>query len=163
MPTTQKLTNEIITAAIEGFEGQKTRIDQQIIELRAILSGGATEITNTPEDAALGKRGGRRKFSAAARKRMAEAQKARWAAIKGTSEQPEAVTQEPTKAKRKMSAAGRKAIGDATRKRWAMKKAAEKAASKKATAKKAVKSAPVKATKKATAEKTTPAVSQAVV
>ena len=35
MPT--KLTPEIITAAIEGFKAEKTRIDQQIAELRAML------------------------------------------------------------------------------------------------------------------------------
>src|ERR1035437_5430853 len=40
MPT-HKLTPEIITAAIVGFEAQKTRIDDQIAELRAMLSGGA--------------------------------------------------------------------------------------------------------------------------
>src|ERR1039458_7664198 len=39
MPT-HKLTPEIITAAIVGFEAQKTRIDDQIAELRAMLSGG---------------------------------------------------------------------------------------------------------------------------
>ena len=40
MPT-HKLTPEIITAAIEGFEQQKRRIDTQIAELRAMLPGGA--------------------------------------------------------------------------------------------------------------------------
>jgi len=38
MPT--KVTNEILTAAIEGFEAQKTRINAQIAELRETLSGG---------------------------------------------------------------------------------------------------------------------------
>jgi hypothetical protein len=37
MPT--RLTNEIIAAAIDGFEGHKKRIDQQVAELRAMLSG----------------------------------------------------------------------------------------------------------------------------
>src|ERR1039458_3973297 len=121
MPAPQ-LTNEIITAAIPGFEGQKKQIDDQIAELRAMLSGVPAGTAATPEAAASGKR---KKFSAAARKRMAEAQRARWAAIKGKSEQPETATPKPPKAKRKMSAAGRKAIGDATRKRWALQKAAE--------------------------------------
>ena len=35
-----KLTPEIITAAILGFEEQKRHIDGQTAELRAILSGG---------------------------------------------------------------------------------------------------------------------------
>ena len=48
MPT-PKLNAEIIAAAIEGFESQKRRIDTQIGELRAMLSGGRTEGTVTPE------------------------------------------------------------------------------------------------------------------
>ena len=35
----QKLTPEIITAAVEGFEQQKRRIDVQIAELRALREG----------------------------------------------------------------------------------------------------------------------------
>ena len=38
-----KLNAEIIAAAIEGFESQKRRMDAQIGELRAMLSGGRTE------------------------------------------------------------------------------------------------------------------------
>jgi hypothetical protein len=37
----QKLTPEMITAAIEGLESQRRRIDDQIAELRAMLSGSA--------------------------------------------------------------------------------------------------------------------------
>ena len=48
MPT-PKLNAEIIAAAIEGFESQKRRIDTQIGELRAMLSGSRSEGTATPE------------------------------------------------------------------------------------------------------------------
>ena len=113
MPT-PKLTNEILTAAILGFEEQKRRIDAQILELRAMLSGGTSKPTAIAE---VPKRK-RRKMSAAARKRMAEAQRKRWAASKSTSTTPEA-----TKPKRKLSAAGRAAIVAATKKRWAAKRA----------------------------------------
>jgi hypothetical protein len=41
MPT-PKLTIEIITAAIDGFKAQKTRLDAQISELRVMLAGGVT-------------------------------------------------------------------------------------------------------------------------
>jgi hypothetical protein len=133
MPT-QKLTNEIITAAIEGFEAQKKRIDEQIAELRSLLTGGLAEAT---EPVAARKRG---KFSDAARLRMKEAQQRRWARIKGESEPPTAATV-PVKPKRQMSEAGRQAIADAVRRRWAAKKAATEtpvpATSKKATRKKA--------------------------
>src|ERR1035441_10483590 len=83
MPT-PKLNAEIIAAAIEGFESQKRRMDAQIGELRAMLSGGRTEGTTTPEAPTR-----KRKVSAAARRRMAEGQKKRWAAIKAASTTPE--------------------------------------------------------------------------
>src|SRR5664280_170741 len=98
-----KLTNEIINAAILGFESQKTRIDAQIAELRAILDGGTKPTASTPE-APTAKR---RKFSASARRRMKEAQQLRWAKIRGKSEPPAPATPEPAKPKRKLSATGR--------------------------------------------------------
>ena len=48
MPT-PKLTPEIITAAVEGFEQQKLRINAQIAELRAMLTGTPTEPAAAPE------------------------------------------------------------------------------------------------------------------
>jgi hypothetical protein len=139
MPT-QKLTNEIVTAAIEGFEAQKKRIDTQIAELRSLLTGGHEETAAAPN--ATGKRG---RFSDAARLRMKEAQQRRWARIKGAIETPaQAVV--AAKPKRQMSEAGRRAIADASRRRWAAKKSAtetpapgtpKKSTRKKAAAKKA--------------------------
>jgi hypothetical protein len=116
MPT--KLTPEIITAAIEGFEAQKTRIDAQIAELRGVLTGGFAEPAATAEPP----KRKRRKMSAAARARIAEAQRKRWAEWKKQSA-PEAAQESP-KPKRKLSAAGRKAIIAALKKRWALKRAA---------------------------------------
>jgi hypothetical protein len=115
-----KLNRNIIEAAIVGFEHQKTQIDNQIAELRAMLSGGSTPTAAMPE-AAPGKR---KKFSAAARRKMALAQKARWAAIKGTSP----ATPKPAKPKRRISPEGMKRIIAATKKRWAAKRAAAKKA-----------------------------------
>ncbi len=111
----QKLTAEIINAAIEGFESQKRRIDSQIAELRQLLTGGR------PESAASGAPVRRRKMSAAGRRRIAAAQKARWAKIKGEAEP--ASSPAPAKQRRKLSAAGRKAISEATKRRWALKRA----------------------------------------
>jgi hypothetical protein len=116
MPTT-KITTEIIHAAILGFEEQKSGIDLRIAELRAMLPGGSTSGASEPTPAT------RKKFSAASRRKMALAQKARWAKIKGRVAAPS----ESVKPKRrKMSAAARKAIGDAQRKRWAVQKAGAK-------------------------------------
>jgi len=109
-----KLTPEVIAAAIQGFEAQKQHLDAQITELRAMLNGQQPSAESTP------RKGTRRKMSAAGRKRIAEAQRKRWAAAKGAS-----VPAAPaTKPKRKLSAAGRAAIVAALKKRWALKRAA---------------------------------------
>src|ERR1039458_9842120 len=105
MPT-QKLTPEIITAAVLGFEQQKTHIDAKITELKAMLPGGSSESAATTE-APTRKR---KKFSAASRRKMALAQKARWAKIKGESEPSTPAKPEAAKPKRKLSKAGRAAI-----------------------------------------------------
>jgi hypothetical protein len=136
MPT-PRLTSEIITAAIDGYETQKSRLDGKIGELRAMLEGGPGGAAATPE--APTKKG---KISAAARRRMAMGQKARWAKIKRESQPPAPATPEVTKPKRKLSATGRAAIVAALKKRWAAKKAANQAekpvGAKKSTPKKAV-------------------------
>jgi hypothetical protein len=118
-----KLNTAVIEAAIVGFEHQKTQIDNQIAELRAMLSGGPVEIPATPEPT----KPTSRKRSLAVRRRMALAQKERWAKIKGESEQPPPAAVVAPKPKRKLSAAGRAAIIAATKKMWAAKKAAAKA------------------------------------
>jgi hypothetical protein len=117
MPT--KPTNELLTAAIEGFEEEKRRLDSRINEIRAILSGTPAKAGATPEAPT----GRRKKFSAASRRKMALAQKARWAKIKGESEPSTPATSESANPKRrKMSAAGKRAIAEAQRKRWAESK-----------------------------------------
>jgi len=120
-----KLTHEIIAAAVEGYEAQKIRIDGKIAELRAWLTGGPAETAATPE-APTRKR---RKFSAASRRKMALAQKARWAKLQGESEPS---TQEAApKKKRKLSRAGRAAIIAATKARWDRVRAAKATPAKK--------------------------------
>jgi len=157
MPT-HKLTPEILIAAIEGFEQQKLRIDAQIAELRAMLLGGPTE----PVAASQVPKGKRRKMSAAARKRIGDAQRKRWAESKKPSGPPlqSAATSEAPKRKRKLSAAGRRAIAEATKKRWAAFHAAKEAATpvvaKKGAAKKVAAKAPVKVAANKTVRKKSP-------
>ena len=115
MPT-HKLTTEIITAAILGFETQKHKLDTQIAELRALLSPADSTAAVEPAKRPL------RKLSDAGRRAIAEAQRKRWAAAKG-----ETKAAAPKKAKRKLSAAGKAAIVAALKRRWAAKKAAAKA------------------------------------
>ena len=133
MPT-HKLTPEIINAAVEGFEQQKLRIDVQIAELRQMLTGTPT---GTAASSEVPK--GKRRMSAAARKRIGDAQRKRWAAVKKTSSP---VAPAAAKPKRRLSAAGKAAIVAALKKRWAAKKTTpavvKKAAVKKTVRKKAL-------------------------
>jgi hypothetical protein len=103
MPT-HKLTPQIINAAVLGFEQQKRRIDDQIAELRATLSGASPEMAAIPE-APTRKR---KKFSVAARRRMKEAQQRRWAKVRGESEPPAPSAME--KPKRRISEEGMRRI-----------------------------------------------------
>jgi hypothetical protein len=116
-----KLNQELITAAIDGFEEQKKRINAQIAELRQVLTGGPVS------DGADSSRptSKRRRMSAAARARIAAAQRKRWAAQR-TSGSASDTTSSPVRKERKLSAAGRKAIIEATKKRWAAVRAARK-------------------------------------
>jgi hypothetical protein len=115
----KKLNNEILAAAIEGFEAQKKRIDAQIAEVRQLMTGGSAEPAATPEPART-----RRKMSAAARKRIAEAQRKRWAESKKESgAAPQVAKSAVQKPKRKLSAAGRERIIEATKRRWALVRA----------------------------------------
>jgi len=109
----------MIEAAISGFEAQKVRIDDQIAELRSMLSGspaaGAVTSVNGRK---------RRKFSPEAVQRMREAQQRRWAKARGESAPAKAAGVSKPKKKRRLSAEGRKRIIEALKKRWAAKKAA---------------------------------------
>ena len=113
-------TPDIIAAAIEGFEAQRHRIDEQIAELRAMVSGQLSTTVVKPSREATGKR----KFSAGSRRKMALAQKARWAKLRGETAAPVAI--EAEKPKRHLSEEGRKRIIAATKKRWRLQKAVKK-------------------------------------
>ena len=122
MPT---VSNDVIEAAIAGFQAQKQHIDAKIAELRGMLNGAHAAPVKALE---AGQK--KRKFSAAALKRMREAQQRRWAKVRGESSAPAGLAAKVAKTttpKRKMSAAGRKAIADAQKKRWAAQKASAKA------------------------------------
>src|SRR5947209_7760696 len=119
----KELNRQILLAAIDGFEDHKKKIDDQIAEVRAMLSdspnGSARHSSATPAEPLTDRP--RRKMSAATRKKMAEGQRKRWASkVSAEPAAPKAVK----KPKRKLSAAGRAAIVAALKKRWAAKKAA---------------------------------------
>ena len=128
----RKLTPEILSAALKGLEAQRDRVASQIAEVRRLLGGAHAPASSAAEAPT---RKPRRKMSAAARKRITEAQRKRWEAFRKTSEPVPAPARKqiaktakaaPTQ-KRTMSAAGRKRIAEAARKRWAeFRKAAAK-------------------------------------
>src|SRR5260370_35723002 len=105
MSTTHKLTETIILAAIEGFESQKQKLDIEIAELRAMLDGGSAGTSATPEPPT-----GKRKISAAPRRRMALGQKARRAKLKEDSDPPAQATTDVAKPKRRITDAASKTI-----------------------------------------------------
>ena len=78
MPRPKKLmqNSELLEAALAGLQLKKQQLDEQIREVRALL-GGAPGRKARPMSGAA-KNGGSR-LSPAARKRIAAAQKRRWA------------------------------------------------------------------------------------
>jgi hypothetical protein len=83
LPRGKKLDPAILEAALAGLEAKRRRLDEQITQVRSLLgsprrgrprAGGADSV---PSVAQAPKK--RRTMSAAARKRIALAQKKRWA------------------------------------------------------------------------------------
>jgi hypothetical protein len=142
------------------LRAERDQIDFAIAALEA-LGGGASAVKSTPKGvkAAQVKAAPtvkKRVISAAARKKMSEAAKERWAAKKKTAK-PKASAKQvvPKKAapktakKRVVSPESRKKMAEAQQKRWAKKKRAVKAAAKKVAAAAPVASASVKEVPKA--------------
>jgi hypothetical protein len=120
---------DVLSDIIDQLERQKTAIERALTALRQIegiaVPANTVEV-NLPATAEAPTLK-RRKFSAVSRRKMALAQKARWAKIKGETESPSPVTPEPRKPKRRISAEGMKRIIAATKKRWRLQKAAARA------------------------------------
>lgn len=135
---------------LADLRAQRSRIDNAIAALEAL--NGTKPLGNghdlpaplgKPAAALEAKQAGkavRRTMSAAARKKIAAAQKARWAAKKTlTKPSLDAKQAAPKKAvtkiaKRVISAESRKKMAEAQKKRWAKKKKAAKGVAKKASA-----------------------------
>jgi hypothetical protein len=96
----------LLQAALLGFEHMKRDVEEKIAEIQGRLGAGAgagSEAAAKPK----------RTLSAAARRRIAAAQKKRWALLKAKQAKP----------RRVLSASARKRIAAAQRKRWALTKA----------------------------------------
>ena len=122
-----------LRAALIGYEHQISELKAKAAEIERQLSGRVTKESPVPASSG-GTQGTRRRMSASARKRIAVAQKKRWAAFHAAKQKP-AKPAKPAQAsakksggKRKLSAAGRQRIAEATKKRWAAHRAAKIAA-----------------------------------
>jgi hypothetical protein len=88
--------SEILEAALQGLETQKQKIDEQISQVRSMMgrrvgrppktAGGSTGGGATKAASSTGGRRKKRVLSPEARKRIAAAQKKRWAAFRKTQE-----------------------------------------------------------------------------
>jgi hypothetical protein len=105
-----------LAAVLKELQQERNRLDQAITVLSNLAGGQASGggITGS----------GRRPLSAAARARIAAAQRARWASIKAK----KGKTGSARTGGRVMSAAARRKIAAAQRARWAQRKAQQKKA-----------------------------------
>jgi hypothetical protein len=110
-----------IKPILTDLKAELNRLNQAIAALES-LDGTAT--ATTPTAIAAPKRGGRRRMSAAGRKRISEATKARWAAKRKQAATP---TSSKTGAHKPMSAATKKRLSLLAKRRWAARKKAAKA------------------------------------
>jgi hypothetical protein len=97
-----------LAGVLKELQQERSRLDEAIRVIGQLVSGNHTGAKST-----------KRKLSAAARERIAAAQRARWAKVKGTKASPK---------KRAMSQAARKRIAAAQRARWAKVRAQQKKA-----------------------------------
>jgi len=125
MPRKPLLDATVLQAALQGLEQQRTEVEKSIATVRAMLGARKPKLAEVPASPKP-----KRTRSAATRKRMAAAQRKRWAALK-------AAQKESAPKKRRLSAEGRRNIIEATKKRWAEIRAKKAAQERKAAAKKA--------------------------
>jgi hypothetical protein len=108
---------------LSELRSERDRLGRAISSL--LEGAGLTTPSGTPGKRGPAKVGKRRGMSAAGRKRISEAMKARWAARKKpTANSRTAIASAPKKRGGGMTAQGRKRISEAMKKRWAEKRQA---------------------------------------
>ena len=120
---TLTVTDELLTAALAGYQAELEQIDVKMGEIRRMLGDRANDAVAASSDGSRP----RRRFSKQARAKMAASQRLRWKKVKETAEPPKAESAK-SKKRGKMSAAGKAAIVAAVKKRWAAVKAKKAAA-----------------------------------
>ena len=112
---------EQFVALRAALQQEKATIEARLAEITKALgaSGAATPVVTTAP--------GKRHFSAATKAKMAAAQKARWAKLKGEQTAPGSPTSAPTKLRRKYSAEAKARMAAGAKARWAKAKAGQPA------------------------------------
>ncbi len=107
-----------VSRILQELRSERDRLDQAITALESITSDGATRSTPAKH--------GRRRMSAAGRKRISEAAKAMWARRRQNKKAPRVkkAAPKPTAAKkangnRRISSAARKRLSQLMKQRWA--------------------------------------------
>jgi len=111
-----------ISGVVRQLKKERARLTDELHRVTAALTAFGKVYLSGSNPKAVGN--GKRTLSAAARKKISLAQKARWATARKNSKP--AVATAP--AKRTMSASARRKIGAAQKKRWAMVRAGQKKA-----------------------------------
>ena len=118
MPTT------LMQSVVSELQKERTRLENELHRITAALVAfGNVYMQGSRRRAAVATRKGRT-ISATGRKRIAAAQRARWAKVRANGGQKRNVI--PMPKKKTMSAAARRKIAAAQKARWARVKAAQK-------------------------------------
>jgi len=117
-----------LRSAVQQLQQEHKHALQQVEKLQSAISLLEDLVARNGSGASrAGARPGRI-LSATARRRMAQAQKARWARVRRESKPADGKVKNAPPVKRVMSASARRKIAAAQRARWAKVKAAKKAA-----------------------------------
>jgi hypothetical protein len=117
MPNAQRL----FELALIGLHADRARIDDEIAQIKGQLKGGRGLASGSPSTEGVTRTG--RTMSAAARKRISEGMKRRYAAMRAASESPRQGKQTHGVG---LTTAGRKKLSEMMKARWAAKRKAAK-------------------------------------
>jgi hypothetical protein len=126
MPDRQRL----LELALKGLEAERATIDDEIIQIKSQLNHAPATARPAVAASPATVPPGKRRMSAAARRKISEAMKRRYAAINKTAPQVgkvESVVLKQSSGKKqiagsRLTAAGRKKLSDLMKKRWAEKR-----------------------------------------
>ena len=112
----------LLELALKGLEAERARIDDEIVEVRNQIGSGPT--VSSGSTTSLPKK--RRKMSAAAKRRISEGMKRRYAEMR----KPDvsALQSKQRRQRGGLTAAGRQILSDKMKARWAAKRRAAKKA-----------------------------------